>query len=96
MHAQEHTWNDDHSTSFDERDMVWERHAPADEGTKQTFYIDDIQIISPTSALMTYVSAVSRDAPGAGWFGRSPPSANARAKINVYVVLDMLHRSPQS
>ncbi|GAA6062722.1 hypothetical protein JCM10212_005925 [Sporobolomyces blumeae] len=55
----EHTWYEDYSLVFDDRPGVPERHG--DKPAKQTFYIDDIKILSDKTAIMTYLQADSWD-----------------------------------
>ncbi|KAM0752682.1 hypothetical protein T439DRAFT_354176 [Meredithblackwellia eburnea MCA 4105] len=53
----EHTWYEGYRLSFPDRPPVAERHDWDGSKVKQTFYIDDIKVISPQTAVMTYVMA---------------------------------------
>ncbi|KAM0790570.1 hypothetical protein ACM66B_004438 [Microbotryomycetes sp. NB124-2] len=57
MNKMEHTWYEGYRLSFDDRPAVPERHDPNNVPCKQTFYIDDITILSPRKAVFTYISA---------------------------------------
>ncbi|KAM0752729.1 hypothetical protein T439DRAFT_323343 [Meredithblackwellia eburnea MCA 4105] len=58
LRKMEHTWYKEHTLiDFPERPMIEERHDWDGKKVKQTFYIDDIKILSPKKALFTYVMA---------------------------------------
>ncbi|KAK4052495.1 hypothetical protein OIV83_002297 [Microbotryomycetes sp. JL201] len=57
MNKMEHTWYEGYRLSFDDRPAIPERHDPNNLPCKQTFYIDDLTIISPRKAVFTYISA---------------------------------------
>ncbi|BGP49425.1 hypothetical protein JCM10450v2_005316 [Rhodotorula kratochvilovae] len=57
----EHTWYENYRLSFEDRPHVQERHDPKGRPAKQTFYIDSTEVVSPKSALFTFVQADSWD-----------------------------------
>ncbi|KAK4057061.1 hypothetical protein OIO90_001961 [Microbotryomycetes sp. JL221] len=57
MSKMEHTWYEGYRLSFDDREAIPERHDPNGLPCKQTFYIDDITVLSPHKAIMTFISA---------------------------------------
>ncbi|BGP01121.1 hypothetical protein NBRC10513v2_004866 [Rhodotorula toruloides] len=59
MAAMEHTWYDGYRLCFDDRPFMPERHGPGP--VKQTFYIESTEVISPKSALFTFIQADSWD-----------------------------------
>ncbi|GAA5907505.1 hypothetical protein JCM8208_001397 [Rhodotorula glutinis] len=61
MALMEHTWYEDYPLSFEDRPHISERHDEKGRPVKQTFYIDSTDVVSPNSALFTFVQADSWD-----------------------------------
>ncbi|GAA5826643.1 hypothetical protein JCM3770_004611 [Rhodotorula araucariae] len=57
----EHTWYEDYRLSFEDRPHIQERHDLKGGPAKQTFYIDSTDVLSPKSALFTFIQADSWD-----------------------------------
>ncbi|KAI5475175.1 glycosyltransferase family 31 protein [Pseudohyphozyma bogoriensis] len=53
----EHTWYEGYRLTLDDRPVIEERHDWSHGKVKQTFYIDDIKVLGPSSAILTYVMA---------------------------------------
>ncbi|BGP17555.1 hypothetical protein JCM10213_004096 [Rhodosporidiobolus nylandii] len=61
MQYMEHTWYEGYTLSFEDRPHILERHDPSGKPAKQTFYIEATEILSPNSALFTFLQADSWD-----------------------------------
>ncbi|GAA5980765.1 hypothetical protein JCM11641_002637 [Rhodosporidiobolus odoratus] len=61
MEFMEHTWYEGYELSFNDRPHIQERHDPTGAPAKQTFYIESTEILSPHSALFTYLQADAWD-----------------------------------